>query len=100
MASLYNLTPQAEVDIDEIIQYLAQRSEDAPHTVLNAFIDAFERLGANPEIGHSREDLTERPLKFLSVYSYLIVYNHRCAPLQIIGVLHGARDAASLMREW
>ena len=26
-------------------------------------------------IGHTREDLTSRPVKFWSVYSYLVVYD-------------------------
>ena len=99
MSSRYLLTPQAEADVDEIIQYLAERSDDAPLTVYSAFLDAFERLSGQPHIGHVREDLTDRGLKFLSVYSYLIVYNHQALPLQIVAVLHGARDVASLIRE-
>lgn len=67
--------------------------------VYAAFIEAFERLGEHPHIGHTREDLTERPVRFWNVHSYLIVYNDATAPLQIVAVLHGARDVRSLMKE-
>ena len=44
MSSRYLLTPQAEADVDEIIQYLAEHSDDAPLTVYRAFLDAFTKL--------------------------------------------------------
>jgi plasmid stabilization system protein ParE len=46
-----------------------------------------------------REDLTDRPLKFWSVYSYLVVYDPADSPLTIIAVLHGARDVAQILKE-
>ncbi|WP_337171681.1 type II toxin-antitoxin system RelE/ParE family toxin [Gemmatimonas aurantiaca] len=98
-ASRYLLTSAAEADIDGIIQHLAERSEDAPLIVYAAFIEAFELLGEHPRIGHTRKDLTERPLRFWSIHSYFIVYNDATAPLQIVAVVHGARDVRSLMKE-
>ena len=41
--------------------------------VVLAFEDAFVLLASQPGIGHARADLTERPLKFWSVYSFLVV---------------------------
>ena len=55
----------------------AQSSVDTAVRVLEALEHAFEQLAATPEIGHKREDLTARPVKFWSVYSYLIVYDPR-----------------------
>jgi plasmid stabilization system protein ParE len=56
-------------------------------------------LASQPGIGHVSEDLTSRPLKFWSVYSYLVVYDPASDPLSIIAVLHGARDVAQILKE-
>jgi len=51
-----------------------------------------------PAIGHTRQDLTDRPVKFWSVYSYLIVYDSESRPLTVVAVLHGARDVEPLLK--
>ncbi len=51
-----------------------------------------------PEMGHTREDLTRRQLKFWSVFSYLLVYDPESKPLTVIAVLHGARDVEHLLK--
>ena len=55
--------------------------------------------GADEACGASDEDLTDRPLKFWSVYSYLVVYDPAGEPLTIVAVLHGARDVARILTE-
>lgn len=94
----YRLTPEAQTHLDEICAFIAEDNVDAALRVLDAFEHAFDQLTAAPEIGHSREDLTARPVKFLSVYSYLVVYDPASAPLTIIAVLHGARDIDRLLK--
>lgn len=49
-------------------------------------------------IGHLRPDLTERPVRFWPVRSYLIVYRADIRPIQVIRVLSGYRDVATLLR--
>ncbi len=93
----YRLTPEAQTHLDEICAFIAEDNVDAALRVLDAFEHAFDQLAA-PEIGHSREDLTARPVKFWSVYSYLVVYDAASAPLTIIAVLHGARDIERLLK--
>jgi len=66
--------------------------------VRDAVYDAARQLAENPGIGHTREDLTARPLKFWRVYSYLVVYDPSSRPLRIIAVLHGARDVKQLLK--
>jgi plasmid stabilization system protein ParE len=63
-----------------------------------AIHDALEQLAAMAEMGHTRVDLTERPLKFWRVFSYLIVYDPASAPLTVIAILHGSRDLEHLLR--
>ena len=88
----YRLTPEAQSHLDEICAYIAAESVDAALRVLDGFEHAFDQLASMPEIGHTREDLTARPVKFWGVYSYLIVYDPASTPLIVIAVLHGARD--------
>ena len=96
--SRYQLTREARSQVDEIADFVAEESVDAALRVLDALEDAFRRLAEMPEIGHFREDLTERPVKFWSVFSYLVVYDPSSQPLTIVAVLHGARDLETLLR--
>jgi len=51
-----------------------------------------------PGAGHWRRDLTAQPVKFVPVYSYLIVYRPETKPLQIVCILHGRRDIAEVLK--
>jgi plasmid stabilization system protein ParE len=94
----YVLTPEAQAHIDEIGSHIAQDNVDAALKVYDAFEKAFGLLAQRPGLGHSREDLTDRPLRFWSVFSYLVVYDPESRPLTIIAVLHGARDVEKLLK--
>lgn len=48
-------------------------------------------------IGHLREDLADQEHRFFLVYSYLIVYLATGKPIQIVRVLHAARDVQSVL---
>ena len=56
-----------------------------------------ELIGDNPGIGHVRDDLTDQPVRFWAVFSYLIIYDPVPRPVQVVRVLHGARDLAALL---
>jgi len=91
------LTPAAAEDIRDIDDRLAEDSKGAAERV-SAIEVAMARLAEHPMLGHVRVDLTSRPYRFWSVYSYLIVYQPAPAPIQIIRVLHGARDITELLK--
>lgn len=95
----FQLTPAAEEHVGTVVEFIATDNEDAAIRVRNALYSAFALLASQPGIGHSREDLTDRPLKFWSVYSYLVVYDPVRAPLTIVAVLHGARDVAKILKD-
>jgi plasmid stabilization system protein ParE len=98
MVSRFIFTEEAETQLLEILDHLADESESAAVRVRDAVYDAVGKLAESPGIGHTREDLTSRPLKFWSVYSYLVVYDPESRPLTIIAVLHGARDVEKLLK--
>jgi plasmid stabilization system protein ParE len=58
---------------------------------------ALDFLGATPGAGHVREDLRDRPLKFLPIYSYQIVCDPETKPVQAVRVLHGMRDIEGIL---
>ena len=99
MSRAYRLAKRAEADVEAIADFMAGDSVDAAVKVLLALEDAFVLLASRPGIGHAREDLTDRPLRFWSVYSYLVVYDPVGDPLTIVAVLHGARDVAQILKE-
>jgi plasmid stabilization system protein ParE len=55
-----------------------------------------------PQWGHSRPDLTSRPLRFQPVRDFLIAYAPDEKPLLVLAVLHGRRNPrviAAILRE-
>ena len=99
MSQTYRLTERAEADVEDIADFIAADSIDTAVKVLLALEEAFVLLASRPGVGHARDDLTDRPLKFWSVYSHLVVYEPAADPLTIVTVLHGARDVAQILKE-
>jgi antitoxin ParD1/3/4/toxin ParE1/3/4 len=95
--SSFKLSPQAFRDIDEIWEFIAGDNLDAADRVRDEIFSACEKLAEMPGMGHQREDLADEPLRFWGVYSYLIIYRPDSRPLEIVRVLHGARDIPTLL---
>ncbi|HVS10079.1 MAG TPA: type II toxin-antitoxin system RelE/ParE family toxin [Planctomycetota bacterium] len=98
--SPFRLTPSAERDLEEIVGYIASEAGPArAESVRMKIVEAARRLADMPSMGHGREDLTVRPVLFWTVHDFLIVYRPETSPLEVIRVLHGARDPEVLRRE-
>jgi plasmid stabilization system protein ParE len=97
--SRFVLTPAARADLTEIFDYIAQDSPDAAHRVLEELRAAMKKLARMPDMGHFRRDLASEPLRFWPVYSYLIIYRPEARPIQVVRVLHGARDVRRILEE-
>jgi plasmid stabilization system protein ParE len=98
----YVLTPLAKADIFDIWSYIAENSESAADRVEQAIYDACLFLAEGPLRGHTRPDLTLRPLRFwtLNRYpNYTVVYRPYTAPLQIVAVLHGKRNIRRILKQ-
>jgi|SRR6266849_1042159 len=92
------LTKPAERDLDAVKNYLVERAGPTiARRVLRDLRKALDLLGSQPGAGHVREDLTSRPVKFWPVYSYLIVYDPKTKPIQIVRVLHGSRNIEEIL---
>ena len=91
------LTRSAKQDVNDIWDYIADDNIEAADRVLEALDRAMIRLAKNPGVGHWREELTDNRHRFFLVDSYLIVDRYETKPLQIVRVLHAARDVRSLL---
>jgi plasmid stabilization system protein ParE len=97
MKRRFRLSPEAAGDIREIWEYIADDSIRAARKVRLLILDVCERIAEKPRIGHFRRDLTRKPVLFWPVGSYLIVYNPVAKPVEIVRVLHAARDVTTLI---
>jgi plasmid stabilization system protein ParE len=96
------LHPEAYNDLDEIWDYIAADNLVAADRVLDEIYQMLRSLVAFPQQGHSRPDLTARPLRFQSVRDYVIAYAADEKPLIVIAVLHGRRSPrviAAILRQ-
>src|SRR6266853_2093369 len=94
----YVLTPLAEQDLIDIWDHIATDNINAAHRVLDRLERTMRKLAKTPLIGHFREDLADRRQRFFLVYSYLIVYRPEAKPMQVVRVLHAARDLRELLK--
>jgi plasmid stabilization system protein ParE len=95
----YVLGQGAELDLDEIWEYIAQGSIDAADRWIGKLFDAFDALALAPGMGHKREDLTAYPILFWPVGSYLILYRVQSERIEIVAVTQGARDIPSFLHD-
>ena len=98
MKRRYILAPQAARDLVQIWRYIKnESSEQTADRVESVIRDKFVYLAEFPQGGHWRRDLTAAEVRFLAVYSYLIVYRPETKPLQIVAILHAHRDVAKIL---
>lgn len=98
--SKYQFTPQAVADLFDIWSFIAEDNPGAADRVEEAVFRACDFLADSPRAGRMRNDLTALPLRFWVVqpYSnYRIAYDSEKKPLQIIRILHAARDLPTIL---
>jgi plasmid stabilization system protein ParE len=61
---LYEVSPEAVEDLLNIQEFVSADSPAAANRVVEEFFSAFEHLVAWPRSGHSRSDLTDKPVLF------------------------------------
>lgn len=94
----YLLAPEAVQDLHDIWDYIATDSVDAADRLTDALFAAFGQLAALPGLGHRREDLTDLPLRFWTVGTYVIIYRVEQTPIEIVAVTRGGRDIPRFLR--
>jgi toxin ParE1/3/4 len=89
--SRFRYTSRAEADLDEITDYSAERNPDAGLRFLEA-VEARCRLIARfPRTGTRRENLGPG-VRSVVVKGYLVFFRDTADGIDVLLVLHGARD--------
>ena len=91
-------------DLKQLFDYIAQDSPAYAVSFLNAVEDALDQLAAMPEMGRAREFQAARLAGVRSwsipgFRDYLIFYRPIENGIQVIRVLHGARDLERIFEE-
>ena len=97
MKKRFLLTPTAKSDLRDILLDLAEDSPDAAQSLRERFYDGFRTLGRTPGIGHYHDELLSRRYRFWNLYPFVIVYAWETTPIQVVSVVHGARDLATFL---
>ena len=84
-------TEQSHLDALEIWEYIAADNLPAADSLIDRFEVHLALLAASPEIGRQREELAHN-LRSFPVGNYVIFYRPRSDGIELIRVLHGARD--------
>lgn len=97
--ALYEVSAEAQEDLFEIWLHIAGDSLDLAIRIDAEFHELFTALGRMPGQGHTRKDLTPRPVRFFAHYSYMVVYQPTAKPVRIMAVLRGRRDVKRFLKE-
>jgi plasmid stabilization system protein ParE len=88
----YAFHPEVRRDLDEIWDFIGADNPEAADRLIAEIVDAIDALVPFPRVGHKRPDLTERPLRFISVREHLIACAPEEKPLWVVAVMHGSRN--------
>jgi toxin ParE1/3/4 len=83
--------PRAKSDLVEIWDYIADDSEARADTFIDRIDQKFRTLAQRPLIGRLRDELAA-DLRSFSVGRYVIYYRPLSNGVEIVRVLHSARD--------
>ena len=89
------LTEQAEADLDDLWAYIAANNPDAADRLVEAVLESSWLHVRFPNMGQNRDEL--RPgLRCFIVSPYVVFYRPVEDTIEVLRVLHGARDIASI----
>jgi toxin ParE1/3/4 len=92
----FRLRPQAEEDLEDIALYIAEDNVQAARRWIEDMQALCQQLGEMPSMGVAKPSI--RPgLRMLPAGSYLILYQEVDKGVEIVRVLHGARQWQDLL---
>jgi toxin ParE1/3/4 len=91
MANSPRKSPQAEIDVASIWQFIANASVRAADAMLDRIEGTFDMLAQAPLAGRERKDLGTN-LRSFPVERYIIFYTPVSDGIEVIRVMHGRQD--------
>jgi toxin ParE1/3/4 len=93
--SQLRISPRASADLIEIWSYIADDSVANADAFVDKLYQTIQALGRQPGSGRQREELAPGIQSF-PVGRYIIFYRGVAGAIEIVRVLHGARDIESI----
>jgi toxin ParE1/3/4 len=87
--------PLAKIDLADIWDYIAEDTESRADAFIDAIDQKFNVLAEQPAMGRPREELAEG-LRSFPIGQYIIFYQTVPGGIEIVRVLHGARDLGAI----
>jgi toxin ParE1/3/4 len=95
----FTRTARAEEDLIDIWRHVAAENPGAADRLLDRIDSVCERLAEFPRMGQARPDLAES-LRYFVAGSYLVIYRETPDAVDIVRVVHGARNLPRLFRDF
>jgi toxin ParE1/3/4 len=89
-------SPLAEQDYRDIWRYIANDNPDAADRLLQRIDAKLELYASNPRMGAMRDNLAQG-LRSFPVGNYLAFYRITTDGIELVRMLHGARDLQTLL---
>ena len=86
-----DFSPLARRDLHTLFDYIVIDNPVAAKGLLGELKETRRRIARFPEIGVQRQDLAH-DLRGFPVRNYIIFYRHRQEGVEIVRILHSARD--------
>lgn len=93
--SRIRLTPLADQDLVQIWHFIAQDDPVAADRLLDLLEEKYKLLAENPHMGPARPDIAKE-LRYLPVGNCLLLYRVIPNGIELVRVVHGARDLQQL----
>jgi toxin ParE1/3/4 len=90
-----DFTPVAEADLDDIWFAIAQDSLKAADRMIDLLRERTEQLAMFPESGPLRPEIGDT-VRSLVCRNYLILYRIHRRQVEVVRIVHGARDLTAL----
>jgi addiction module RelE/StbE family toxin len=85
-------TPKAQNDLQAAYEYIARDSRRLAEAFVLRVEAAVDRLAAFPESGRMVPEFRRRDIREVIVQRYRVFYRIRAGNVEVLSVLHGARD--------
>lgn len=89
------ISPRARADLIEIWNYIADDSQANADAFVDKLYETIESLGRHPGSGRRRDELAPGIQSF-PYGRYMIFYRVVTSSIEIVRVLHGARDIENI----
>lgn len=95
----YRVSKDARDDLDRIFVYWANRASlETAERLIDAIMDRFWLIGEHPGAGRAADEISSG-VRCFPAGEYLIYYRKTTRPINVLHIVHGARDQRKAFRQ-